>query len=169
MTFTDIFWQDKNLRFTQDELAAFIKNFSIVEAAGGIVQTDFADGSRRFLYIYRNGKWDLPKGRREEGETEKENALREVEEETGLKGLEIIRSLGCTYHFMMGRDNIFRLKRTAWFHMKTASPQTPVPQTEEGIEKAEWLTMNELKLNLPLMYASIANLSSRFAIDLCEA
>lgn len=163
----DIFWQDRHLCFSEKEFDAFAGNFPVVEAAGGIVRTAFPEP--RFLYIFRNGMWDLPKGKKEKGESDEENALREVQEETGLEELEIIRPAGHTYHFMRGADNVFRIKKTAWFLMRTPEARRPVPQIEEGIEKAEWLSVSEIRMKSGQMYASIANLSSRFLNVPCES
>ena len=45
------------------------------------------------LFIFRNGKWDLPKGKAEAKETINLTALREVEEETGITGLSYYQAL----------------------------------------------------------------------------
>ncbi|MCM1041157.1 MAG: NUDIX domain-containing protein [Bacteroides sp.] len=151
------------------DFSRFLQQFPIVEAAGGIVQAPFPDGSQKYLYIFRNGLWDLPKGKKEKGEDDSTNALREVEEETGLRGLEILRYLDHTFHFMPGKDGVLPVKQTAWFSMKIPAPQQAVPQTEEGIEKAEWLSVQEVKQRLGLMFASVATLSDRFLISPCGA
>ena len=67
----------------------FKKPFKDVRAAGGLVEN--SEGA--FLFIFRNGKWDLPKGKMEKGEKKKETALREVEEECGISGHSIKRKL----------------------------------------------------------------------------
>lgn len=149
----------------QDCFLHFLQNFKVVPAAGGLVKTLFPEGEK-YLYIFRNGMWDLPKGKKEAGESEETNALREVEEETGMKGLKILHYLDHTYHFMAARDGGAPLvKQTAWFLMDIAEPQTPVPQTEEGIVKAEWLSIPEIKKILGLMYTSVATLSNRFLLE----
>ena len=66
----------------------------MIEAAGGIVQHRT---SKKFLFIYRNQKWDIPKGRIEEGESVKSAAIREVEEETGVTDLTITHTLPTTF------------------------------------------------------------------------
>ena len=156
-------------RNPKEDFARFLQQFDIVEAAGGIVQAPFPDHTERFLYIFRNGMWDLPKGKKEKGEDEPTNALREVEEETGLKGLEIVRYLARTYHFMPNKEGELPIKQTAWFSMRIPTPQQTVPQTEEGIEKAEWLPLAEVKNRLGLMFASVATLSDRFLLSPGEA
>ncbi|MEX0639350.1 MAG: NUDIX domain-containing protein, partial [Balneolaceae bacterium] len=55
----------------------------IVEAGGGVVCRNHS-GSIQVLLIYRNGVWDLPKGKLEEDESIAECAAREVAEETGI-------------------------------------------------------------------------------------
>lgn len=152
----------------RDCFLRFLQNFRVVPAAGGLVKTRFEE-DEKYLYIFRNGMWDLPKGKKEAGENDESNALREVEEETGMKGLEILRYLDHTYHFMAARDGGAPLvKQTAWFLMYIPDPQPPVPQTEEGIEKAEWLSLSEIKNILGLMYTSVATLSNRFLLEPCR-
>ena len=70
------------------------------------------------LFIFRKNKWDLPKGKVEKGETLENGAMREVEEETGVKKLKLISFAGMTYH-VFRRNNQYRLKETYWFHMTT--------------------------------------------------
>lgn len=152
-------------RKPQEDFAHFLQHFSVVEAAGGIVYAPFPDGMDKYLYIFRNGMWDLPKGKKEKGESDQENALREVEEETGLKDLVIERYLDHTYHFMPMKEGGFPIKQTAWFLMRIPAPQQAVPQTEEGIEKVEWLSLAEIKQRLSLMFASVATLSDRFLVS----
>lgn len=116
-----------------------------INAAGGVVQT--SDG--RVLLIFRNGVWDLPKGKMENGESVEEAAIREVEEETGLKQIRIERSLGNTIHFYtMNRVQIE--KTTDWFLMRLPSDEVPMPekllpQIEEGITEISWKTKEEAK------------------------
>ena len=112
-------------------------------AAGGVVQT--ADG--RVLLIFRNGVWDLPKGKMEKGETVEEAAIREVEEETGLREIRIERSLGNTIHTYM-MDGALIEKTTAWFLMHLPSNEVPTPenlspQIEEGITEITWKAIDE--------------------------
>lgn len=147
----------------EEAFRAFCARMGIREAAGGLVKTlDPALGEPEYLYIYRHAMWDLPKGKKEEGESTEENALREVQEETGLRDLKILRFLENTYHFVdLARGNTV-VKQTSWFEMRTDRRQTPVPQTEEGIKEARWLTRAQVRERLPLMYASIAALSHAY-------
>ena len=103
-------------------------------AGGGLVYNKNGD----VLFIFRNGKWDLPKGGLEKGEGRKVAALREVEEETGANGLTITGKLQKTYHIFK-RNGKYKLKITHWYEMKTDFTGTLAPQADEGIEKAEWL------------------------------
>ena len=114
-------------------------------AAGGVVQT--ADG--RVLLIFRNGVWDLPKGKIENGESVEEAAVREVEEETGLREIQIERSLGNTIHTYMINGAQLE-KTTAWFLMRLPSNEVPTPenlspQIEEGITEIMWTTIEEAR------------------------
>lgn len=142
---------------------AFCARVGLREAAGGLVKTlDPALNEPEYLYIYRNAMWDLPKGKKEEGESTEENALREVMEETGLHDLKLLRFLENSYHFVDLREGQTIIKKTSWFEMQVEHKQTPEPQTEEGIKEARWLTRAQIRDRLPLMYASIAALSHAY-------
>ena len=128
----------------------FLRHFPIVEAAGGLVRHQ--DG--RFLFIYRNDKWDLPKGRIEKNEPIRIAAVREVEEETGVDGLEIVKPLIETFH-VFNRNGKYKLKKTFWFEMKTASTVTLTPQLNEGIEQAVWVLEKEIPQKFENAYENI--------------
>ncbi len=112
----------------------FLAFFPVVVAAGGFVQ--HADG-KRHLFIYRNDKWDLPKGRVEKKENIQKAAIREVEEETAVQQLEITGILPTTYHIFK-RNEVYKLKKTFWYAMQTEYDGELIPQLDEGIEKAVW-------------------------------
>ena len=128
----------------------FLRHFPIVEAAGGLVRHQ--DG--RFLFIFRNDKWDLPKGRIEKNEPIRIAAVREVEEETGVDGLEIVKPLIETFH-VFNRNGKYKLKKTFWFEMKTASTVTLTPQLNEGIEQAVWVLEKEIPQKFENAYENI--------------
>ena len=106
------------------------------------------------LFIYRNSKWDLPKGKVEKGESVDEAALREVEEETGVKGLEITKPLEMTYHIFK-RNGRYRIKITYWFEMKTNYDGKLVAEENEGITKVAWLDKVQTQKALHNSYANI--------------
>ena len=118
----------------------FTKQFPVIEAAGGLVErTD-----NKLLFIFRNNKWDLPKGGVEKNELIIEAAKREVTEETGVADLIVQNQLSETYHiFKKGKR--FRLKKTYWFRMATNYTGHLQPQIEEGILKAEWISKDGIK------------------------
>lgn len=107
-----------------------------------------------FLFMERNNTIDLPKGKLEKGESDEQGALREVEEETGVSGLEIIRPLLETYHTytMNGKDVV---KRTAWFLMQVEGSPEPTPQVEEGISWVKWMKKQEVTSYIEEGYASV--------------
>lgn len=131
---------------------SFFKHFTLLQAAGGLVLNE----KDAFLMIYRLGKWDLPKGKLEDGEDLATCAVREVEEETGLQQIELLHKIGCTYH-TYDQFGKHILKETHWYQMRTHSQQSLVPQTEEGIEKLEWGNRGALPDYLANTYASIAD------------
>ena len=128
----------------------FKKKFPEIIAAGGKV----INNKSEILFIYRNKKWDLPKGKAEKNEIISETALREVEEETGIKNLSIIKPLDKTYHiFKRGSKNY--LKSTYWFEMKSDYNGKFKPQKKEGITRVEWIGVENLSYILPKSYANI--------------
>jgi len=128
-------------------------DFFVFEAAGGCVLNE----KDELLCIYRFGKWDLPKGKQEDGELHHETALREVEEETGLSGLVIEKPLPSTYHMYKLRSKDV-VKRTYWYQMRASSSAELIPQTEEGIEDIRWVAREDLPALLQNTYASLKDL-----------
>jgi len=92
--------------------------------------------------IYRRDFWDLPKGKIDKGEGTEAAALREVEEETGLKNLELGDFLTETYHTYRSKKNKRILKRTYWYQMHSTQEEL-IPQAEEDIEQALWIPPQE--------------------------
>jgi ADP-ribose pyrophosphatase YjhB (NUDIX family) len=127
----------------------FATYFTPVTAAGGIV----TDAQQRRLMIYRNDRWDLPKGHWEQGESIEECALREVREETGVVAT-ICRPLCQTLHcyHMKGR---WEMKRTHWFEMASTATSILTPQHEEGISNVCWCTTNEVSDHLQHTFPTI--------------
>ena len=134
--------------------ALFYEIFKVIEAAGGIVRQR---SSGKYLFIYRNDKWDLPKGRIEEDEAVRTAAMREVEEETGVAGLTITAALPTTLH-LFHRNGKYRLKKTYWYAMETDFDEALIPQEEEGIQKVEWVTKEEVPNLYSNIYANIRHL-----------
>ncbi len=135
----------------------FFKNFTIIEAAGGIVQNDKKD----ILFIYRLDKWDLPKGKIEKGEEEEACAVREVTEETGVKDLHLKKKIGETYHVYDQFGKHF-LKVSHWYYMTCSSTQKLVPQTEEHITEIKWVKTKDIKEPMQNTYPSIKDILSTF-------
>ncbi|MEZ4788135.1 NUDIX hydrolase [Flavobacterium haoranii] len=132
----------------------------VVKAGGGLVFNKKGE----VLFIFRNGKWDLPKGGTEKKETMEETAMREVEEETGVNGLKIVKKLTKTYH-VFKRNGRYKLKQTYWFEMQTNFDGTPEGQIEEGIEKVAWIKPSEIESILENSYENIKLL---FELENCE-
>ncbi len=123
--------------------------FSPVEAAGGLVTC--ADG--RLLVMLRRGHWDLPKGKIDAGESPPQAALREVQEETGLKAVHLGPFVGYTWHLYRQASARF-LKRTWWFCMSTVDTHT-MPQREEDIEEIRWVDPLAWLAEHPNVYPNI--------------
>ncbi len=128
----------------------FLKLLPNAIAGGGKVYNE----EGKVLFIYRNAKWDLPKGGKERRETIDRAAIREVEEETGVSGLSITKPLEMTYHIFK-RNGKHKIKITYWFEMKTSYAGELVPQAKEGITKAEWLTKEQVDIAMNNSYANI--------------
>ena len=128
----------------------FLKKLPNVIAGGGKVIND----NNEILFIYRNDKWDLPKGKIEGTESIEKTAIREVTEETGVAGLEITKPLETTYHIFKRNGN-HRIKVTYWFEMKTNFSGNLYAQEEEGITKVEWLNQEQTQEALENSYANI--------------
>ncbi|MDI1256059.1 MAG: NUDIX domain-containing protein [Flavobacterium sp.] len=122
----------------------------VQKGGGGLVYNK----NNEVLFIFRQGKWDLPKGGIEKGEEIDQTALREVEEETGVNNLVITEKLQKTYHIFK-RNGRYKLKITHWFEMRTDFEGTPIGQLEEGIEKVAWLNPTEIKTALENSYENI--------------
>ncbi len=129
-----IFLYSPNINQAWKQFQAY---FDVIEAAGGLV----SNSENKFLFIYRNGKWDLPKGKMEEGEKPEETAIREVKEECGIKNIEIDKFMFDTYH-LFTENHKKRLKITHWYKMVEGEKSSLSPQLEEGIEKVEWIDIN---------------------------
>ena len=137
---------------------AFFKHFTIIEAAGGIVQ----NAKKEILFIYRLDKWDLPKGKLEKGEKLDECAIREVEEETGATNIKLKKKAGETYHVYEAYGKHF-LKTSHWYYMSCTGKQNLVPQTIEDITEIKWVDPKNLKSVLANTYPSIKDILSVFA------
>jgi len=130
--------------------ANFIKHFHLILAAGGLIKNE----KEKILMILRRGKWDLPKGKLDPGETLENCAIREVEEETGLEKPEIIRPLKITYHTYVEFGKHI-LKETHWYLMKATGDEKLIPQTEEQISDIIWAKKEDLKQYLSNTYPTI--------------
>jgi ADP-ribose pyrophosphatase len=122
--------------------------FKVIKAAGGLVRK-----KDKVLMIYRMKKWDLPKGKRESGESNSETALREVEEECGVK-VKLGKKICTTWHtYTMNKNNM--LKKTRWYTMDLTDESKIKPSTEEDIEELRWMTQKEVYHALENSYRSI--------------
>ncbi|MDX1760869.1 MAG: NUDIX domain-containing protein [Christiangramia sp.] len=131
-------------------LKLLFKKMKVVTAAGGMV----VNQNKEILFIYRNHRWDLPKGKTEKNESIEESAIREVEEETGVQDLEITRFITKTYH-VFKRKGKLKLKETYWYEMYTEFEGDLVPETSEGIKKAKWKNFEKSQKALKKSYANI--------------
>lgn len=129
---------------------ALFADYTIIEAAGGLV----FNSKGAFLVIRRLGKWDLPKGKIEKGESIEDAAVREVEEECGISGVFIEKQLIETYHTYEIKGTPI-LKRTYWFEMYYKGDEQLVPQTEEDITEVKWLDWSQKETIFSNTYENI--------------
>jgi 8-oxo-dGTP pyrophosphatase MutT (NUDIX family) len=129
---------------------SFKNNFKETRAAGGAV----INKKEEVLMIYRHGRWDLPKGKKNRGERNRETALREVMEETGLQKLKIKHKIDITYHFYR-RNKRLIIKKTHWYLMKAGKKQELIPAMEEGIERVKWIPFEKAKKKSNKTFRSI--------------
>ena len=130
--------------------------FVPVEAAGGVVVNDRGE----WLMIRRNGRWDLPKGHLEAGESFAACAEREIAEETGIAA-RVERPLCETLHaYWFTKTARWELKRTHWFRLRPAGAGTPAPQTEEGIERVLWCAPAEREEHLRDAFPTIRRVAA---------
>jgi len=120
-------------------LELFKSKFYYIEAAGGFIEKD-----NEFLFIHRQGIWDLPKGKLEKGETIKNAAIRECEEECGIKQLTITKQLSSSFHLYKYKKG-FALKQSYWFYMKSDYSKKLTPQLEEDIDEVKWFSKHEIE------------------------
>ncbi len=133
---------------------AFLKKISksvpLIEAAGGLVKNKAGE----YLFIYRNDKWDLPKGKLEKEETARQGAVREVEEECGIEIGRSGRKIINTYHAYLIKG-IVVLKKSHWYKMKFRGKGKLKPQLEEGITEVRWFNKTDMSEILANTFPSI--------------
>lgn len=167
---SDDFWQQSLKEFIQQnakqDLIFICKNvdsffeklktqFIYIEAAGGLITQN-----NKYLFIYRLDKWDLPKGKIDKGENPPQAAIRECEEECAITGLTIIKELPSSYHIYPYKGQ-YALKITYWYLMHSTYNGKLIPQTEENIEKVEWLNLNAINSSVKQnTYPSVLDLIS---------
>lgn len=128
-------------------------NLPVIESAGGLV----CNNSHHILLIFKRGKWDMAKGRIEQGQSKVEAALREVSEETGLEHsrLTIHGKLVSTWH-TTSHGGVKYLKKTHWYLMEYDGDDDDTnPQVEEGIIECRWVHLSNLPNYRELLRARV--------------
>ncbi|MBX3165646.1 MAG: NUDIX domain-containing protein [Bacteroidetes bacterium] len=128
-----------NIENFNDFLSVLKKQFYYIEAAGGFIEKE-----NKYLFIHRHGRWDLPKGKLEENESAEAGAIRECEEECGVKKLKIVKQLPSTFHIYAYKDG-FALKQAYWFYMQTDYEGKLIPQTEEDIHDVKFFSKKDIQ------------------------
>jgi 8-oxo-dGTP pyrophosphatase MutT (NUDIX family) len=131
------------------------EQFEVVNAAGGLVR--YRD---KCLMIFRRGKWDLPKGKIDEGEDAQAAALREIAEECNIEAIIEDKLCSTWHHYWLGGKII--LKKTKWYLMTTHNPESIKPQVEEDIEQIIWMDTQEVRKALENSFSSIEYVIEKF-------
>ena len=135
----------------------FFDSYKIVQAAGGVVMNN----KSQVLFIFRNGFWDLPKGKVEDGEAIEIAAIREVEEECGIKNPIIEKKLLVTYHtYDTYGENC--IKPTHWYLMEYNGAEELLPQEEEGITNVQWVNQEDIASKMLNTFGSIIDVIGAF-------
>ncbi len=128
-------------------------------AAGGLVTNQ----QEELLMIFRRGKWDLPKGKLDKGESIEDCAVREVEEETGIRNIQLGRLIAITYHdYFDARIKQDVTKESHWYAMKILNDQKLIPQKEEDITDIKWVNEIDLKKCLKNSYPNIIEIVAKW-------
>ncbi|HEX7367609.1 MAG TPA: NUDIX domain-containing protein [Pelobium sp.] len=117
------------------------RKLRIIEAAGGLVCNE----AGKYLFIFRHSRWDLPKGKLELNEKKKDAAVREVEEECGLKIKKLKAKITKTYHVYEIKGKPV-LKISHWYAMEAKGSQKLTPQIEEGITEVKWFAKHDFAI-----------------------
>jgi len=141
----------------EESLAQLCSIYKVIEAAGGLV----FNKDKELLAIFRRGHWDLPKGKIEKGETLEEAAIREVQEETGIKEIKLKDKIGTTYHSYSTKKHKRVLKVSHWYKMKTKDTEV-TPQVEEDIEKVEWVDLSDFMVSYRPIYRNILDITYKY-------
>lgn len=128
----------------------FCEHFENITAGGGLVKNEKGE----YLFIFRRGKWDLPKGKLDPGEDIASCALREVREETGLVHVHLNKLLGSTWH-VYHEGGSFILKESVWYSMEATSTEPLIPQTSEEIHEIKWVAPADFESVLNNTYPSV--------------
>ena len=148
-----------SITFASEKVQSLVKyiksTFKVIEAAGGVVEKDGKN-----LLIFRKGKWDLPKGKLDKKERKRDCAVREVEEETGVKVV-IKDKLGHTWHTYI-QNRKYVLKKTHWYVMECIDDSNMAPQAEEDIDEVMWKNLSEMRSALYGSYRSIRSVIHQY-------
>lgn len=142
---------------SETEFKDYVKDKLVIEAAGGLI----FNAHQELLMIFRKGFWDLPKGKVDEGESLDECALREVNEETGLSNLKLVKYLTTTYHTYTLNGQVI-LKPSHWYLMEQWGQELLVPQAEEDITAIAWFNKEKASLLRNEMYPTIRMLVEQY-------
>jgi len=146
--------------FLQPDTIALVEqvksHFTVLVAAGGLI----TNAQQEILLLFRRGKWDLPKGKQDDGESLEACALREVQEETGLHNITLEHKITETFHYYPLKEKKV-LKHSYWYKMKFTGTELTVPQIEEDIVDIQWIKPEHLEKYLRFSYQNIIEVFAR--------
>ncbi|HEY1164580.1 MAG TPA: NUDIX hydrolase [Chitinophaga sp.] len=135
---------------TKRLMEAIKQHFKVLVAAGGLITNPAGE----ILLMFRRNKWDLPKGKQDEGESLEECAVREVREETGLQQITLTDKITETFHYYPLKEKKV-LKHTYWYRMQFTGTELTIPQIEEDIVDIQWIRPENLGKYLKFSYKNI--------------
>lgn len=110
----------------------------MIEAAGGVVLRDGTGGAEVLVvHRVRYDDWSLPKGKLDPGETAVDGAVREVEEETGVRAT-VERELPTVVYEVAGEP-----KRVRWFRMSAVDGDPRARPADREVDVACWWPVDE--------------------------
>jgi len=115
-----------------------------METTAGMILFRERKSNREYLILRYNTSdhyWGFAKGHLEPGETEEQAAFREIEEETGLKNIELIEGFKERTRYFFKQDEKVLFKEVTWFLGRVKDEQDGFVSHEH--EELKWLSYEE--------------------------
>ncbi|UCB57209.1 MAG: NUDIX hydrolase [Candidatus Omnitrophota bacterium] len=110
-------------------------------SAGGIVFKKKDRGFEILLIKDSYGRWTWPKGKIDKGEKSLDAAVREIEEEVGLKDVDVLGRIGRTNYFYRLKGGL--IFKTVFFFLMEAKGNEKLKIQKGEINDARWFKSSE--------------------------